>query len=249
MLKRRRASSPPPPSQYEEESIAGPSTDVPKIPGPKRRRTVAPVLSGEYRGWGGQSIETETEDDWAEEDDFSEDETPTQPEEKRHHTAEQAGGIDYTAANSLLHDLHWRHQQQRNNQSVSGLPLHSPSLSLPTTPAEPHRSVTPHLYGHPGYAQDGGLTGKFMPNSHAWDAQPRPAILHPHGTAQTAPSTEDGTVVMHQYENVNKYVFVLSQGTNIYKCPCRLLGSLVLHRRRELHKRESLLGANMTNQV
>ncbi|TFK57427.1 hypothetical protein OE88DRAFT_1722316 [Heliocybe sulcata] len=131
MLKRSRPLTPPP--QPEEP----PSLPLP-VPGPssieyyqrdaKRRRTVAPSLDGQARGWSGSSL-----DDEEDEEDWEQDENDGRGAEASLETSKQ-----YQAPNSLLHDLHAEYQHRMLFSSPpASSSRHVPGQMSPYSP-QPH---------------------------------------------------------------------------------------------------------------
>jgi hypothetical protein len=218
MLKRQRASSPPPTSRYDEEPQTAPPSDPPAIPTAKKRRTAAPLLSAEHRGWARFSSEPESAYDDDSDTSVDDDDADVYP---IHSTPPHAGththqtqGANYTATNSLLHDLHLCHLHRVEQDSWQ-----SPPSPHSVTSARQSQPPTPHFSPYSGEDD----IRKSMPVASNIPSTHTPADVY---------TMNNSAVAMQRYENVNKYVFSRSTWGHDLIPPFRLLGSLVLNRRR-----------------
>ncbi|KAF8832560.1 hypothetical protein HHX47_DHR1001335 [Lentinula edodes] len=213
MLKRQRAPSPPPSSSSNVPLIFD-STPVENARSTKRRRTQPPVLDGQMRGWGTpQDVLYETSD--REEDDGEED---LVDDDQLYSAPDISGGANpnspYKSANGFLHELHTlqRHRLLYSS-NISPQSPSSNNLVSHSFPQQVH-AYNPHLYP-PGK----GLSHPISPptSGHAQSQQGMHALL-PYAT--DSGKQHELTSVKGHYEEKN-----------------RLLGSVVLSRRRELEQR------------
>jgi hypothetical protein len=153
MLKRQRAHSPPPPAHYDEEDcVAGPSMGVQATRAVKRRRTVAPVLSTEHRGWNISPSDDEQDDDRS----VSEDEAVEDEVARSALPLPSTAVTNYASTNRFLHDLHLRHHQRfcEPKPLLPSKPKHSMAHMLVPEHKDTHARVNepyrpPPLIQHP----------------------------------------------------------------------------------------------------
>jgi len=211
MLKRQRPVSPPP------------SSDVPLIAidishqnhEAKRRRILAPVLDGEKRGWGIPHQESYDDDD---------DETELQEYPERTDVENEAQSQDsgmYKSTNTFLHDLHALHQHRLIFSGSSTSTPSSSNLSSQQRQASSSPLRTPSSQ----YSQS------------SYDNTPTKFNLPPISERSSISSFDD------QDLNTEKDGCDVGDGMTLcevqrvkerYEDTNRLLGSLVLSRRREL---------------
>jgi len=208
MLKRQRPVSPPP------------SSDVPLIAidishqnhEAKRRRILAPVLDGEKRGWG--TPQNESNDDGYEEDEFQEEQEQDVVEDE----GQWRDSGMYKSTNSFLHDLHALHQHR--------LTFSTPSTPSPSRPSsqQRHRSSSPlrtsSQHTHSNFNDVPMATKSTLP-----------PILE----RSNIPPSDQG---VNEQKNVDVGDGITSwevqRVKERYEDTNKLLGSLVLSRRREL---------------
>jgi len=177
----------------------------------KRRRTVAPVLDGQSRGWNRKEPDDSEED---EEDMSQDDEQEIVTIEGRKDEWQAGAGEEYKSTNNLLRELHvlQQHKLMFSNRSSSSP---SPSLyssaqsnrpspqsqgpnGMPTKSFVPPLSESPRTHPSDGYDSK-GATNQYIPN------------------VDVQAERNEVQRVKERYEDTN-----------------RLLGSLFLSRRREL---------------
>ncbi|KAJ3934402.1 MAG: hypothetical protein NXY57DRAFT_686795 [Lentinula lateritia] len=213
MLKRQRAPSPPPSSSSNVPLISD-STPVENARSTKRRRTQPPVLDGQMRGWGTpQDVLYEISD--REEDDGEED---LVDDDQSYSAPGTSGGANpnspYKSANGFLHKLHTLQRQRL----------------LYSSNASPQSPSSNHLVSHSSPQQVHAYNSHFYPPGKG----PSPPISHPiSGHAQS----QQGIYALLPYATDPGKQHELTSVKGHYEEKNRLLGSVVLCRRRELEQR------------
>jgi len=207
MLKRQRPVSPPP------------SSDVPLIAidishqnhEAKRRRTLAPVLDGEKRGWGISHLESYDDEEQVEELQQDLEQNIIEDEGQSHDS-----GM-YKSANSFLHDLHALYQHRLTFSSSS---TSTPSSSNPTSQQrQPSSSPLRTPSSQPSY-----------------DNTPMKSNLPPISELSSISSFDQDLNTQKEECDVGDGMtsYEVQRVKERYEDTNRLLGSLVLSRRREL---------------
>lgn len=186
-------------------------SDVPiildeKLHDPKRRRILPPVLDGQMRGWG--TPQDKMYETFDEEDDGEED---IPDDEDPDATYNKHLDSPYKSANGFLHELHTlqRHRLLFSSQSAHEFSPNrrrdAPSVKDPASTRAPIHSST----------SGGGEESSLL-------------------LATNSGKQQELNSVRNHYEEMNRWTFFTFESKQILIAFCRLLGSVVLSRRREL---------------
>lgn len=216
MLKRQRPVSPPPSIPSIPLIV---DADIMTQRDLKRKRVLPPILDGGSRGWGRLDHQEDEEDEeYTSERDDTGDTGGNRPEDQN----------EYKQANNVLHELHTLHQHRLifAPHVSQDFPYHKHSaISSILPPDIQHRNFGSDAYtSERPISQDGRNPGPYSEVQHMGSHTSKDEVL----------------CVTERYEDTNKFSPSLSQLRMLVLTffSQRLLGSLFLSRRRQLHSLE-----------